>query len=89
MKIYINGIYDSKENIELRTALLDAERTKSPVKFYTRNRNYINTYKCIDTDNKPFILERFTTHGGLVYYKVNSFEWKNISIDSIAKIEIL
>ena len=28
-----NGIYNSRENIELRTALLDAERLKSPSHF--------------------------------------------------------
>ena len=67
MRTYKNGIYNSKNNIDLRTALLDAERTKTPVTFYTRNRNYIDRFTCIDTNNKPFTLYNFTCSGGLVY----------------------
>jgi hypothetical protein len=88
MKTYTNGIFNSKNYIELVTALLDAERTKTPVKFYTRNRAFIDRFTCVDTPNKPFILENFTTHGGLIYYKRNAFDWKTISIDEIIKIEL-
>lgn len=85
---------DIKERLALnytnaKTALLDAERTKSPVTFYTRTRHYIDAYRCIDTENKPITLNNFVTHGGLVYYKKNNFEWLTISLDDITKIEIL
>ena len=83
-----NGIYNSRENIELRTALLDAERLKKPITFYTRDRRQITRFTCIDTPNKPITLHNFTVSGGLVYYKRNSFEWCTISQDDITQIEI-
>lgn len=88
MKTYNNGFYNSKEYIELKTALLDAERTKTPVTFYTRNRSYIDRFTCIDTNNKPLTLKNFNCHGGLIYYKRDQFNWCNISIDDIVKIEM-
>lgn len=87
MLIFENGI-EHKKKIELKTALLDAERTRRPVKFYTRNRVMIDQFRCRDTENKPFTLESFTCHGGLIYYKLGRFEWRTISIDDVLKIEI-
>ena len=86
-----HGIIERLKNnsTNLTTALLDAERTKSPVTFYTRTRHYIGTYKCIDLENKPITLNNFVTHGSLVYYKKNAFEWLTIAFDDITKIEIL
>lgn len=87
-------VVDLKERLSinyanLKTILLDAERTKQPVTFYTRTRHYIDNFTCIDYENKPFTLKYFVTHGGLVYYKKNEFEWNNISLDDILKIEVL
>ena len=85
---YKNGLYNSKEYIELKTALLDAERTKTPVTFYTRDRVYIDRYTCIDKENQPVTLDKFITHGGLIYYKINQFEWCTISLDDVLRIEL-
>lgn len=85
---YINGIYNSKENIELKTALLDAERTRKPVTFYTRTRSMIDKFTCRDYENKPITLDRFTVSGGLVYYKRSAYDWQTISTDDITKIII-
>lgn len=88
MKILENGLYNSKNNVELRTALLDAERTKTPVKFYNRSRRQITQFTCIDSDLPPFVLTSFVVSGGLVYYKKNRFEWVSFSTDDIEKIEL-
>lgn len=80
-----NGIV---ERVNLITALLDAERTNKPVTFYTRKRQFLDRYRCIDTDLKPFTLKKFVTHGELVYYKTDRFNWKTISIDDITRIEL-
>lgn len=71
-----------------RTALLDAERLKKRVTFYTRNRRMIDKYTCIDTENKPITLERFTISGGLIYYKRSEYDWQNISLDDVLKADI-
>ena len=76
------------ENAKIKTALLDAERLKMPVTFYTHTRRYIDKYACIDTPKKPFTLNKFTVSGGLVYYKKNQFEWANFSIDDIDQIQL-
>jgi len=76
------------ENVKIKTALLDAERLKMPVTFYTRTRRFIDNFTCIDTPNKPLTLENFTVSGGLVYYKINRFVWRTISIDDIDKITL-
>ncbi len=76
------------DRINLKTALLDAERLKIPVKFFTRSRRFIDRFTCIDTDLKPFTLKSFVTSGDLVYYQKNRFEWSNICIDDITKIVI-
>ncbi len=79
---------DFKSEVEMKTALLDAERLRKPVTFYTRTRRFIDKFTCVDTDNKPFTLKRFVCHGGLIYFKKNEFEWGNISMDDITKVEI-
>lgn len=71
----------------LKTALLDCERLKKPVTFYTRERRYIDSFRCIDTELKPFTLDNYVCNGGLIYYKKDSFNWVTFSIDDILKIE--
>ena len=72
---------------KLKTALLDCERLKKPVTFYTRERRYIDSFRCIDTELKPFTLDNFVCHGGLIYYKKDSYNWVTFSIDDILKIK--
>lgn len=74
--------------INAKTALLDAERLRKPVTLYTRTRTYLDRFTCIDKPNKPVTLKNSVLHGGLIYYKVNSFEWRTISLDDVVKIEI-
>ena len=81
------SIYDTCDT-KLKTALLDAERLKMPVTFYTHTRRYIDKFRCIDTPNKPITLDNFTVSGGLIYYKINAFEWRNISLDDVEKITL-
>lgn len=79
-------------NIEWAKAfsILDrAHRAKKQIKVYSRNRHYIDRFTAIDRQNKPVILNNWTEHGHLIYFKVNQFEWKNISFDDIEKIEII
>lgn len=71
----------------LKTIILDCERLRKPVTFFTRTRNYIGDFKAIDHDNKPITLDRFVLHGGLVYFKGTQFEWKTISLDDVTAIE--
>ena len=49
----------------------------------------IGNYKAIEYKKPPVTLSSWIEHGHLIYYKINSFEWKNISFDDIEKIEIL
>lgn len=72
----------------IKTALLDAERQKRPVTFYTRTRTMIDKFTCRDTENKPITLGRFTISGGLIYYKRSEYSWHNISLDDVLKIDI-
>ena len=72
----------------IKTALLDAERLKKRVTFYTRTRSMIDKYTCRDTENKPITLGRFTISGGLIYYKSGEYSWQNISLDDVLKIDI-
>ena len=88
MKSYNNGLYGSKEAIEMKTALLDAERLKKSVTFYTRTRHYIDRFRARDTENKPFKLSHFTVSGGLIYYKRGGYDWRTLSLDDVKKIEI-
>ncbi len=71
-----------------KTLLLDCERLHITVTFHTHNRQYLGDYKALDTVNKPITLNNFWCHGELIYYKLNEFEWKNITIDSIDYIEL-
>lgn len=73
----------------LKTAILDAERTHRTITFYTRSRRYIDRYRAIDTDNKPITLSEYVTHGGLIYYKKNTFDWVTISLDDVTAIDIV
>lgn len=72
----------------IKTALLDAERLKKRVTFYTRTRTMIDKFTCRDTENKPITLGRFTISGGLIYYKRGEYSWQNISLDDVLKIDI-
>lgn len=74
--------------INARTALLDAEMLKKPVTLYTRTRMFLDRFTCVDKPNKPVTLEGSVLHGGLIYYKINNFEWRTISLDDVIKIEI-
>lgn len=72
----------------IRNYLNDAKKAGAPVKFYTRDRVYIDKFRARDTARAPFTLNNYFISGGLVYYKINQFEYKNICFDDIEKIEI-
>lgn len=75
-------------NVVLKDILARAANGRRRVTFYTRTRRYIDSYRAIDTENKPFTLDFFTTHGDLIYYRTGRYEWRNISVDDIIKIEM-
>ena len=72
--------------VNVRTKLLDLERLHKPIEIHTFSRRFLDKYKCVDTPNKPILLDSFTLHGGLIYYKKNRFEWLTISFDEIQAI---
>ena len=72
--------------INVKTALLDSERRKTPIEVTTFSRRFLTPYKCVDTINPPIILENHILHGGLIYYKKNQFEWITISLDECVSI---
>lgn len=92
MNEYIKPSAPHDNNIEWAKAysILDtAHRANKQIKVYSRNRHYIDRFTAIDKPNKPIILNNWTEHGQLIYFKVNQFEWRNISFDDIEKIEII
>lgn len=74
--------------INMKTAILDAERTRKPITLHTHERRMIDRYACIDTPQKPITLRHYMLHGGLIYWKRNQFEWQNVSVDDIDQVEI-
>lgn len=78
------GIYE----INARAELINAYRLRKSVTIYTRTRTFLDNFTCIDKPNKPVTLERFELHGGVIYHKINNFEWRTISLDDVIKIEI-
>lgn len=76
-----------QKDAELKSILLDCERQKKPVTFYTRSRTFIDAYRAFDVENKPFTLKKFTLNGGIIYTQSNPYMWSTLSIDDIVKIE--
>jgi hypothetical protein len=72
--------------INARTHLLDCERLHKAIIIHPFTRRFIDKYRCIDTPEKPITLNRFTLHGGLIYYKRNAYDWKTISLDRVTAI---
>lgn len=92
MDTYIKPSTPYDSNIEWSKAfnLMDiARRKKKPIRIYHHVLNMIGNYKAIEYKKPPVTLSSWIEHGHLIYYKINSFEWKNISFDDIEKIEIL
>lgn len=91
MRIYFNKPEHKLNNsyrTNFRTLLLDCERLKMPVVFYTHNVRFLDKYTCIDVNHRALELKKFTVNGELIYYKSNQFAWSNISMDYIDCIEI-
>ena len=91
MKIYFNKP-EHKLNFAYRTnfktLLLDCERLDKEVVFNIHDTHYIGQFKAIDENHRTIKLNKFVCNGDSIYYKVNSYEWRNFDIDSIDFIEI-
>ena len=87
MVLYEKSFLSDRKAKTILSQLEGAQKAGKEIKIQTFTRRFINSFSCIDTPEKPFILYNFWVSGELIYTKAG-FNYKTIGFDNILKIEI-